>query len=302
MIDPSIWDDEELAQLTRDERLLFIGLVSTADDYGHNTGNPATLRKRIFGFDEDLTMEDVRIMRDRIIQECRNVKLYQLDGREYIWLEKWERHQDLRFRGKAQYPCHKCGQYHTEVACPGERTTPEPPPQLSQGAVDTTQGLAQEYANTTQGECKNNAPREEKRREEVLNQEKSNQEGKIGAAQTPPPQLQPASKVKRKLKEHHALADLWKSHMGQYPNAQQEAEIVATITDSVLFARCLKEWRLRGFSPVNAVGVLDWYRQGGPPKSGPSQKSREPPAKREMDYTVGWDGKKLKPAEEQADV
>ena len=112
MLDPLIWDDPDFAELSRDARLLFIGLISLADDYGHVPGRPATLRKMVFGYD-DLSVADVATLLDEIVGRCRNVHPYEVDGQQYLWLKTWERHQDLRFRAKAQYPCHVCGQYHT---------------------------------------------------------------------------------------------------------------------------------------------------------------------------------------------
>ncbi len=113
MLEPSIWDDRDVRSCSRDERLLFIAMVSMADDYGHITGDPAQLRKFAFGYDDDILTGDVETMRDHLVEKCRNVLLYIVDGQEYIWLRKWEEHQDLRFRAKGLYPCHHCGKLHT---------------------------------------------------------------------------------------------------------------------------------------------------------------------------------------------
>jgi len=67
-------------------------------------------------------------------------------------------------------------------------------------------------------------------------------------------------------KEVHPLDDLYRQHMGILPNAAQSVLIQETVKDPVLFAACLKAWRLRGYKPTNAVGVVDWYKAGGPPK------------------------------------
>ena len=60
MIDPTIWQSESMAELTRDQRLLFIGLFSNADDQGRLRGNPNLIRSQIFPFDEDITTDDTR--------------------------------------------------------------------------------------------------------------------------------------------------------------------------------------------------------------------------------------------------
>ncbi len=112
MLEPTIWDDQDVQSCTRDERLLFIALMSLADDYGHISASPAQLRKWAFGYDDDVNVAMVKEMRDHLVAKCRNVELYVVRSQEYIWLKTWETHQDLRFRAKGQYPCHHCGQLH----------------------------------------------------------------------------------------------------------------------------------------------------------------------------------------------
>ena len=96
---PSIWEDLDVASLSRDERLLFIGLFSLADDQGRIEADPRYLKGNIFRYDEDLTVEQVRAMRDRIATVLhRSVQLYTVDGRDYIQLKRWRRYQ------RPQYP------------------------------------------------------------------------------------------------------------------------------------------------------------------------------------------------------
>ena len=149
MLHPTIWDDPDLAQLTAFERLLFVGLISLADDYGHVTGNPAVLRKTIFGFDDDVSVAQVQEMRGHILAACHNVVLYCHGGQEYVWLRTWDRHQDLRYRARAQYPCHQCGKFHTSEDYQGCSAKPaktavadQPPLPEPQDVIDTiTQDL-----------------------------------------------------------------------------------------------------------------------------------------------------------------
>lgn len=144
MLDPALWDDPDLAPLTPIERLLFVGLISLADDYGHVSAHPALLRKWIFGYD-DITTEQVRTIRDHILVFCRNVELYVVANQEYLWLKTWERHQDLRFRARAQYPCHACGSYHTSVDFEGcvDKPVTTPTPTLTQSLRSPDVALAQ---------------------------------------------------------------------------------------------------------------------------------------------------------------
>jgi hypothetical protein len=85
-------------------------------------------------------------------------------------------------------------------------------------------------------------------------------------------------KKERKPREKNPVIDAWHDEMGTWPNATQK-KALQDITDVNLFRTCLVVWRMRGFSPTNAIGVLEWYKQGGPPKNG---KQKDPP--REMRY------------------
>lgn len=103
MIDPSIWTDVKLGGLSRDERLLFIGCFSNADDEGRTPGNPAFLRSVIFPYD-DLSIEEVRQMRDRVAAVCENFTLYSSGEDEYIAFRRWRKHQKPRYPQPSNYP------------------------------------------------------------------------------------------------------------------------------------------------------------------------------------------------------
>jgi len=103
MIHPEIWDDPDFAELGHSERLLFIGLFSLADDYGNITADPRVLGKMVFGFD-GMDAQDVAHMLARITQHCPNVVAYEVGGKAYIHLNKWEDRQDLRFKAKPICP------------------------------------------------------------------------------------------------------------------------------------------------------------------------------------------------------
>ena len=69
-------------------------------------------------------------------------------------------------------------------------------------------------------------------------------------------------------REPNPLLDAWHDAMGNWPNSVQRKELEATVTDIPLFKECLRVWRLRGFSPMNAMGIIKWYNAGGPPQNG----------------------------------
>lgn len=107
ILDAAFWDDEDIASLSLGERLLFICMVtdvSLSDDYGRLPAGAKTLKKHAFGYDDDVTVEQVQQWRDNILRQCHNVVLYQVGGQEYIWLKSFGKWQRLRHHRKTNIP------------------------------------------------------------------------------------------------------------------------------------------------------------------------------------------------------
>lgn len=105
VLDPTFWDDTDVAKLTRDERLLLVGMITyLADDEGRLMADPAYLRKRVFGYDDDLSRADVENMRNGILRACRNVRLYEVGGQQYLMFLKWETYQSIRYVVASKLP------------------------------------------------------------------------------------------------------------------------------------------------------------------------------------------------------
>ena len=58
LIRPDFWTDSRVSLLSRDERLLLIGMISHADDEGRLMGRPSYLRSVIFADDDDIRAEE----------------------------------------------------------------------------------------------------------------------------------------------------------------------------------------------------------------------------------------------------
>jgi len=102
-IDPGFWVDPTIGKLTPVERLFFIGCFSNADDEGRLLGAPAYLRSIIFPYD-DISLDEVRTMRDRVVSACRNLVLYEVDGVEYLAFLKWTRYQKPKYPKPSKLP------------------------------------------------------------------------------------------------------------------------------------------------------------------------------------------------------
>ncbi len=92
-IKPSIWTDEKFISLSRDARLLVLGMISHADDEGRLFASIAKLAGDIFPAD-DLKPGLVRQWRDEIATTGLAV-VYQVNGVEYAVFPNWSKHQRI---------------------------------------------------------------------------------------------------------------------------------------------------------------------------------------------------------------
>lgn len=97
MIDPEIWPDEWFGYLDYQKQILFIGIVTNADDEGRIIGTPAYLRTRIFPYKET-TDKEIEVILQEFAETNPNFILYKVKNVSYIWLKQWRRYQ------KPQYP------------------------------------------------------------------------------------------------------------------------------------------------------------------------------------------------------
>ena len=80
-------------ELSRDARLLFIGLWNFCDDGGNHPASPKTLKAEVFPGDEDVTASLVMQWVDELIEQQLAVE-YEVDGKEYWHVTGW-RHQRI---------------------------------------------------------------------------------------------------------------------------------------------------------------------------------------------------------------
>lgn len=93
MIDPNIWEDPEFASLSRDARLLFIGLISNADDEGYLRGHPGALKRLVFGFDNDMSTDAIQLLINELQEKLKHSNLYVVDNQIYIHICTWFKYQ-----------------------------------------------------------------------------------------------------------------------------------------------------------------------------------------------------------------
>lgn len=100
-IKPEFWTSEQVMELSRDARLLFIGLWNFCDDAGVHPASFKTLKAEVFPGD-DIAGEEVRRMVEEIIQQGL-IGEFEHDGRRWWYVTGWK-HQLINRPSQSRYP------------------------------------------------------------------------------------------------------------------------------------------------------------------------------------------------------
>lgn len=93
MIDPGYWSSEHNIRLIFRQRLLFIGLISNADDEGRIKGNPNFIRAVVFPYD-DINQSTIEDDLGLLAAEGLIIKYIHKDL-DYIQIAKWDDYQRI---------------------------------------------------------------------------------------------------------------------------------------------------------------------------------------------------------------
>lgn len=119
MIHIKIWQNEEFATLSPLARLLYIGLITLADDDGRLKGNSALIKSQIFPFDAKMTIEIFKNLLKEVVK-TKFIEIYRVKSDYFIEHLNWKRYQWIR---KELYkpsflpenPSQKCCETATEM-------------------------------------------------------------------------------------------------------------------------------------------------------------------------------------------
>ncbi len=101
-VKPYIWSDEAIGRVSRDARLLFVGMVTQADDDGRLVATASALIGAIYPYD-DLSSKQVERWRDEL-QQAGLVVLYQVGRAVYASLVGFSKHQRIQKRQPSSLP------------------------------------------------------------------------------------------------------------------------------------------------------------------------------------------------------
>lgn len=99
-IKPEFWHDEKLAPLSAVDRLVFLGLISMADDAGRLVDNVKSIDGFLFSETEDSAGEAI----ERLAKLGRLLRYRSASGQRLIQIVNWERHQKVDNPAKYTLP------------------------------------------------------------------------------------------------------------------------------------------------------------------------------------------------------
>lgn len=95
VIDPSLWQDEGFAELSAQEKNLFIGLFSNADDDGRLPGSASAIRLMLPAVYGGASLEAIEADLANVLSRMRRLTRYEVDGRFYLAFTNWGKWQKI---------------------------------------------------------------------------------------------------------------------------------------------------------------------------------------------------------------
>jgi hypothetical protein len=92
-IKPEFWQSESLSRISREARLLFIGLFSACDDSGKTRAASRFLASLLFPYDDDAPKAIEGWLKELEKEGC--IRRYVVDGNTYLDIPKWRDHQKI---------------------------------------------------------------------------------------------------------------------------------------------------------------------------------------------------------------
>lgn len=102
IIKESICYSESIKGLSWFEEVLFYRLIVNADDYGRLDGRLEMLQARLFPLRRDITENAIKKTLN-VLTTAGMVQKYECDGRPFLQLTAWEKHQQVRAK-KSKFP------------------------------------------------------------------------------------------------------------------------------------------------------------------------------------------------------
>lgn len=175
-VKPTIWQSEQIGRVPIAARLLFVGLITQADDYGRLRGAPSLIKATVFPYDESLSTRRVIDWLDALVA-AGLIRRYTAGGSQYIDLPTWGSHQTINRRAdRSMHPSYD----ERDDAAPSPTSPGDPSPSTAPRSQDTDSLSA-------------HASLSERSRPEGKGKGKQQQRARESAAPSPPTPAEPAA-------------------------------------------------------------------------------------------------------------
>lgn len=102
-IKPEFWSSAKVGKISRDARLLFLGLLNEADDEGRLLGQTKRLAGIIFPFDDDMDASKIECLVGEL-QTGGMLQRYEIGGAIYLCIIGFSEHQKIDRRVASRLP------------------------------------------------------------------------------------------------------------------------------------------------------------------------------------------------------
>lgn len=102
LIKPEFWDDPKVGKLSRDARLLFVGLWNHSDDYAVVYRHPVLLRARIFSYD-DINLDTSSAWLDKL-KAIGLINPIMANDEAFLYIKNFLKHQIVNRPSKTWNP------------------------------------------------------------------------------------------------------------------------------------------------------------------------------------------------------
>lgn len=101
---PEIFQSPQVMNLSRDARLLFVGLITQADDQGRGSADSRKIRAAIFPGDDDINVPRLADLKAEIAHERLAIFYTSEEQGDVYALVSWKRHQKVEKARDSIYP------------------------------------------------------------------------------------------------------------------------------------------------------------------------------------------------------
>ena len=102
IIKEGIHTSDKVNAMTDFQFRLWVSLITFVDDYGRGDARPAVIKGVCFPLREKVTVKDIERGMNTLV-EIGCIRLYQVEGRMYLYFPHWESHQKIRNK-RSKYP------------------------------------------------------------------------------------------------------------------------------------------------------------------------------------------------------